>query len=299
MLQGALVKKVNASCVDCPAGIDLDQAEFSIKVFAETMAANCEQTSRIITNTTGLLPGKVASYADLWRFTLINYNAGAGCLTTAIKRTYLANEPLTWKNVSSRLEVACAGALDYVNDISLVNSGLKPTPTTWVVFGTPQVPTGALGTLVNHISTEPYSGTESHTWPQPYPRRQSHSYPRSANRHAERLPIPGAAADHHPGSTPNLVSLNSGTRRPFTTTSLPGGADALFIINSPGMFRLPAALGREFNCSIPVRIARRPYWRVMTWKPPATDCVERNSQPGRAACSAGTNCCRCNQRRTS
>ncbi|MRR29708.1 hypothetical protein EG834_05145, partial [bacterium] len=142
MLRGALVKKVNASCVDCPAGIDLDQAEFSIRVFAETMAANCEQTSRIVTNTTGLLPGKAASYADLWRFTLVNYNAGAGCLTTAIKRTYLANEPLTWDNVSSRLEVACSGALDYVNDISKVNSGLKPTPTTWVVFGTPQVPTG-------------------------------------------------------------------------------------------------------------------------------------------------------------
>ena len=84
----------------------------------------------------------------MWRFTLVNYNAGAGCLTTAIKRTYLANEPLTWDNVSSRLEVACSGALDYVNDISLVNSGVLPTPTTWVVFGTPQVPTGAIGTLL-------------------------------------------------------------------------------------------------------------------------------------------------------
>ena len=238
MLQGALVKKVNASCVDCPAGIDLDQAEFSIKVFAETMAANCEQTSRIITNTTGLLPGKVASYADLWRFTLINYNAGAGCLTTAIKRTYLANEPLTWKNVSSRLEVACAGALDYVNDVSLVNSGLKPTPTTWVVFGTPQVPTGALATLLATAQPSRTPGPKPDPWPQP------HSHPRPADRHTERLPIPGSAADHHPGPTPNL-SISPCTRRPFTTTSLPGGADALFIINPPGMFRLPAALGRE------------------------------------------------------
>ena len=148
MLQGALVTKVNASCVDCPAGIDLTQAEFSVRVFAETLAANCEQTSRIITNTTGLLPGDAASYEDLWRFTLINYNAGAGCLTTAIKRTYLANEPFTWANVSSNLEIACSGALDYVNDISLVNSGVQPTPTTWVVFGSPQIPTGAIGTLL-------------------------------------------------------------------------------------------------------------------------------------------------------
>jgi hypothetical protein len=148
MLQGALVTKVNASCVDCPAGIDLTQAEFSVRVFAETMSANCEQASRIITNTTGLLPGQAASYADLWRFTLVNYNAGAGCLTTAIKRTYLANLPLTWENVSDRLEVACQGALDYVNDVSKVNSGVQPTPTSWVVFGTGQVPTGPIATLL-------------------------------------------------------------------------------------------------------------------------------------------------------
>ncbi len=148
MLQGALVTKVNASCVDCPAGIDLTQAEFSVRVFAETMAANCEQTSRIINNTTSLLPGQAASYADLWRFTLVNYNAGAGCLTTAIKRTYLANLPLTWDNVSDRLEVACQGALDYVNDVSKVNSGVQPTPTSWVVFGTGPAPTGPIATLL-------------------------------------------------------------------------------------------------------------------------------------------------------
>jgi len=149
MLQGALVKKVNASCVDCSGGIDLTQAEFSVRVFAETMTANCIQTGKIITNTTGLLPGKAASYSDLWRFTLINYNAGAGCLTTAIKRTYLAGEPLNWENVSTRLEVACTGALGYVEDISMVNSGVKPTPTTWVVFGTALPPTAPIATLLN------------------------------------------------------------------------------------------------------------------------------------------------------
>lgn len=138
MLQGALVKKVNAACVDCEAGIDLSQAVFSVRVFAETLAANCEQTGRIIANTTSQIPGQVASYADLWRFTLVNYNAGAGCLTTAIKRSYLAGEPLTWDNVSSHLEVACTGALDYVDDISNVNSGVGPTPTSWVAFGTAQ-----------------------------------------------------------------------------------------------------------------------------------------------------------------
>ncbi len=35
MLRGALVRKVNASCPDCPAAIDLSQADFSVHVFAE------------------------------------------------------------------------------------------------------------------------------------------------------------------------------------------------------------------------------------------------------------------------
>lgn len=173
MLQGALVKKVNAACVDCEGGIDLTQAEFSVKVFAETMSANCTQTGKIITNTTGLLPGKAASYTDLWRFTLVNYNAGAGCLTTAIKRAYLAGQPLTWENVSSRLEVACKGALDYVDDISMINSGVKPTPTPWVVFGTPMTPTGPIATLLGTpqpTRTPTLPGTQIATTPVPgYP----------------------------------------------------------------------------------------------------------------------------------
>ncbi|MHB0923903.1 MAG: hypothetical protein ACYC3H_08070 [Bellilinea sp.] len=186
MLQGALVKKVNAACVDCEAGIDLTQAEFSVKVFAETLAANCEQVGRIITNTTSLVPGQTASYADLWRFTLVNYNAGAGCLTTAIKRTYLGGEALAWQNVSSRLEVACRGALDYVNDISMVNSGVKPSPTSWVFFGTGMPPTAPIATLLatpqptaTPVPGQPTSTQSGYPYPidTPYPTPTFGGYP--------------------------------------------------------------------------------------------------------------------------
>ena len=78
LLRGALVKKVNASCPDCSSGIDLTEASYSVKVFAEGMLANCEQVGRIITNLTDFNPGQVSSYEDLWRFTLVNYNAGPG-----------------------------------------------------------------------------------------------------------------------------------------------------------------------------------------------------------------------------
>lgn len=184
MLQGALVKKVNAACVDCEAGIDLTQAEFSVNVFAETLAANCEQVGRIITNTTSLVPGQTASYADLWRFTLVNYNAGAGCLTTAIKRTYLGGEALTWQNVSSRLEVACRGALDYVKDISMINSGVQPSPTSWVFFGTGLPPTAPIATLLatpqptaTPVPGQPTATPGGYPYPYPYPTPTFGGYP--------------------------------------------------------------------------------------------------------------------------
>jgi hypothetical protein len=133
LLRGALVNKVNASCPDCPAGIDLTDADYSVRVFAEGMLANCEQVSRIITNYTGVNPGQVSSYDDLWRYTLVNYNAGAGCLSNAIESAWNIDQTLDWQTVSSYLEPACQGSIGYVEDIS---RSLKPspTPTTWLPF---------------------------------------------------------------------------------------------------------------------------------------------------------------------
>ena len=117
-LRRALVASVNASCSDCPLGLDLTQADFSVDVFAHTMIANCEQTGQVVRNYTGESPGKVASYEDLWKFTLVNYNAGGGCLAEGITHALGENLDLTWENVSPFLTGACSGAVDYVNDIS-------------------------------------------------------------------------------------------------------------------------------------------------------------------------------------
>jgi len=143
MLKGALVKKVNASCQDCALGIDLSQANFSIKVFAETLVGNCNQVNQIVYNVTKQNAGKISSYNDLWRFTLTNYNAGPGCLYTAINRTWDALDPIDWQHVAANLEPACRGAVTYVEDVSKgdsaeipIYSTLLPTNTT-----TPERPT--------------------------------------------------------------------------------------------------------------------------------------------------------------
>ena len=120
MLRGALVQKVNAACPDCPMGIDLEQANYSISIFARSLLANCEQVGQIVQNATQIKAGNVASYEDLWKFTLTNYNAGSGCLINAIQRTVAMKQEINWLNVSSHLEPACQGAITYVEAVSVM-----------------------------------------------------------------------------------------------------------------------------------------------------------------------------------
>lgn len=118
LLRGALAVQTNSQCPDCAYGLDLEHADFSINLLAQSLMANCEQVGQIIYNETGLEPSVVTNYDDLWRFTLANYNAGAGCLTEAIRATYIPEIPLTWDDVSRMLPWGCTGAVQYVENIT-------------------------------------------------------------------------------------------------------------------------------------------------------------------------------------
>jgi hypothetical protein len=114
----ALIAAVNATCQNCPLGIDVERANFSISVFAHTLLANCDQAGQLVKNVSSKTAGSVATYEDLWKFSLVNYNAGPGCLGDALDATDEAKQTLTWENVSTHLTPACAGAVQYVDDIS-------------------------------------------------------------------------------------------------------------------------------------------------------------------------------------
>ncbi|MDX9991512.1 MAG: hypothetical protein RBS68_05625 [Anaerolineales bacterium] len=118
LLRGALLQSVDATCVDCPLGIDIEQADYSVTIFARTLLANCEQAGQIIENVTGNPAGENASYEDLWRFTLANYNGGAGCLADAVQVAHANGLELTWKNVADNFLSGCRPVVDYVEDIS-------------------------------------------------------------------------------------------------------------------------------------------------------------------------------------
>jgi hypothetical protein len=149
MLRGALVQNVSAACPECPLGIDLRQANFSISIFARSLLANCEQVGQIIYNTTRRTAGEVSVYEDLWRFTLVNYNAGPGCLSDAIERTHSRGHPLTWENVIQHMEPGvCQMSINYVEDISSVPAVgtinttplIQPTPIPLPDLDAPQQP---------------------------------------------------------------------------------------------------------------------------------------------------------------
>lgn len=118
MLRGALLLRTKSECSTCDLGVDLSRANSSVEVFAQALLAHCEQIGRMVYNTTHRTPGRVASYEDLWRFTLANYNAGPGCLSTALNRAWLRSPGLDWRRVTDQLPASCAGGINYVDRVT-------------------------------------------------------------------------------------------------------------------------------------------------------------------------------------
>lgn len=117
-LRGALALQAKSDCPDCTAGIDLSTADFSVKLFAQTLLANCEQVAQIVYNGTNHIAGKVSNYEDLWRFTLANYHAGAGCLSYAVYSAWSKGNPIDWAHVSTYFTQPCQGVVSYVEKIA-------------------------------------------------------------------------------------------------------------------------------------------------------------------------------------
>jgi hypothetical protein len=118
VLRGALANQVRADCPDCTAGVDLDNVENSINLFAHTLVANCAQVSRIVYNITESSPGQVADYESLWRFTAANYHVGPGCVSFAIYSAWTRREPLDWGHISNYFTPACQSAIRYVDNLT-------------------------------------------------------------------------------------------------------------------------------------------------------------------------------------
>lgn len=122
MIRGFFATRfLKADCDACEGNIDIARVNQSIDLFAKLLVANCHQVNQIIYNLTEEDAGEYASYEDLWRFTLANYNAGSGCVQKSIIALYDDDMEFRWDNFANQLIEqgnVCAGAIDYTFEIS-------------------------------------------------------------------------------------------------------------------------------------------------------------------------------------
>lgn len=175
MIRGAFVRQADASCADCPYGIDLNKARESVSLFAKLLVANCQQVDAILnlavppdtdadaaTATAAVATiaaggnTESTSYDDLWRFTFLSYHSGLSCFQQAVVATKKAKQPINWENVAERLK--CKGGENYVdgfmNNLASFDFYLLDTTDSSVVLGAPTIiPTRTpVSTPTAHVS---------------------------------------------------------------------------------------------------------------------------------------------------
>jgi hypothetical protein len=123
LIRGAFVQSLDAACSTCPYGVDITRATQSISTIAKVLYANCVQTKSIMN-----LHKVSANYEDSWKFTLVSYHSGFGCLQSAIEKTAVDGTQINWESVAGNMN--CAGATEYIDkfwtSLSSFEENLKP-----------------------------------------------------------------------------------------------------------------------------------------------------------------------------
>jgi hypothetical protein len=108
LIRGAALNSIDADCLECVYGLDLEKANQSIPLIAQLVRANCELVNRLV------LPKNTSiTYNDLWKFTLVSYHSGIGCLQKAFAITKEAGQVIDWQHISENLN--CKGSQNYVD----------------------------------------------------------------------------------------------------------------------------------------------------------------------------------------
>ena len=116
-----LLNLMNATCPTCVNKIDIPKAQQSVHYVAESLLGYCFQTAQVIYNATGNLSSVVVDYPTIWKLTLLSYNVGASCVSSAVSTAYdrLDKVPLTWKEITSYIDDDyCLRGVGYANTIT-------------------------------------------------------------------------------------------------------------------------------------------------------------------------------------
>jgi hypothetical protein len=114
LLQGMVLKEIDATNANSPGGVDISKANQAINVLTETLNASCLQSARMIELATGKSPATILSYDDYWRLVLANYQAGAGYVYQALRKT---GNPNRWNSIAVNFSSGCASGAEYIRRI--------------------------------------------------------------------------------------------------------------------------------------------------------------------------------------
>jgi hypothetical protein len=88
-----------------------------IDILAAIVLASATQSGQLVSNVTGQEPMYSTDYIDLWKITIGNYYAGAGCLEDAMKKVVDNKGGITWDAVAGQLSNDCQMAKVYVDRV--------------------------------------------------------------------------------------------------------------------------------------------------------------------------------------
>jgi hypothetical protein len=124
LLRGLVLKEIDATCQNCPGGVNIQKGQQAVRVLAKTLNASCSQTAKVVSLTTGKTPSSLMSYEDFWRLVLGNYHAGAGCTYQAIWKTDTPNNrnateqiEWSWNSIAANFTVGCSSGAEYIRRI--------------------------------------------------------------------------------------------------------------------------------------------------------------------------------------
>jgi subtilisin family serine protease len=118
VLRGAAIQLLIADCGECAGGVSIQRSRASLPVIAASLKANYNHVEWLLRGLSRSTPNRVFEGSDMWRMTLASYNAGPGCLTTAVYRVNNLGQNFTWKNVSRQFDTGCEGAIEYVEKVT-------------------------------------------------------------------------------------------------------------------------------------------------------------------------------------
>ncbi|KPL76897.1 hypothetical protein ADN00_09870 [Ornatilinea apprima] len=88
-----------------------------LDVLAAMLLASASQTGQMVANLSRQEPMYTTTYTDMWKLSIANYHAGAGCTAEAITRAIENKQPITWDAAAAQLSPQCQQAQMYIEKV--------------------------------------------------------------------------------------------------------------------------------------------------------------------------------------